>query len=44
VADVGAGCRFTDRCPRADAACRAAEPACLEIAPGHAVACFKAGA
>ena len=46
VADVDAGgfCRFADRCPRADAGCRAAEPACEEIAPGHDVACFKAGA
>ena len=46
VADVesGGGCRFADRCPRADAACRAAEPAVEEIAPGHLVACFKAGA
>jgi len=36
------GCRFSDRCPYADAACRAAEPALEEIAPGHRVACFKA--
>ena len=39
-----AGCRFADRCPRADAACRAAEPPAEERAPGHVVACFKAGA
>jgi oligopeptide/dipeptide ABC transporter ATP-binding protein len=39
--DTGGGCRFADRCPRADAACRAAEPEALELAPGHVVACFK---
>jgi oligopeptide/dipeptide ABC transporter ATP-binding protein len=38
------GCRFADRCGRADASCRAAEPALEECAPGHWVACFKAGA
>ncbi len=42
--DTGGGCRFADRCPRADAACRIAEPALVEMAPGHLVACFKAGA
>ncbi len=39
----GGGCRFADRCPRADASCRAAEPAAVELAAGHFVACFKAG-
>ena len=39
--DTGGGCRFADRCPRADASCRAAEPEALEVAPGHVVACFK---
>ena len=38
------GCRFADRCGRGDAGCRAAEPALEELAPGHFVACFKAGA
>jgi oligopeptide/dipeptide ABC transporter ATP-binding protein len=37
------GCRFADRCPRGDASCRRAEPALEELAPGHFVACFKAG-
>jgi oligopeptide/dipeptide ABC transporter ATP-binding protein len=36
------GCRFAERCPFADARCRAAEPALREIAPGHASACWKA--
>jgi oligopeptide/dipeptide ABC transporter ATP-binding protein len=47
VPDAGAeagGCRFADRCPRADAACRAAEPEGRELAPGHFAACFKAEA
>lgn len=39
---AGGGCWFAARCPRADAACRAAEPLPLEIAPDHVVACFKA--
>jgi oligopeptide/dipeptide ABC transporter ATP-binding protein len=38
------GCRFADRCFRADAGCRAAEPELLELEPGHFAACFKAGA
>jgi oligopeptide/dipeptide ABC transporter ATP-binding protein len=37
-----AGCRFADRCPLADAGCRAAEPSLEEIEPGHLAACFKA--
>ena len=36
------GCRFADRCPLADAHCREAEPPARDLAPGHAVACFKA--
>jgi oligopeptide/dipeptide ABC transporter ATP-binding protein len=35
------GCAFSDRCPRADAQCRGAEPPLAEIVPGHRVACFK---
>ncbi len=37
-----AGCRFSDRCPLADAGCRSAEPPLAEVAPGRRVACFKA--
>jgi len=36
------GCRFAERCPFADAHCRAAEPQLREIAPGHDSACWKA--
>jgi len=43
VGAAAAGCRFADRCPRALAACRAAEPALEELAPGHRVACIRAG-
>src|SRR4051794_37838213 len=39
----GVGCRFAARCARADAGCRVGEPALTELAPGHHVACFKAG-
>jgi oligopeptide/dipeptide ABC transporter ATP-binding protein len=35
------GCRFHPRCPYADALCRAREPALLEVAGGHAAACWK---
>ncbi len=34
------GCAFSDRCPQASAPCRRAEPALVEVAPGHAVRCF----
>lgn len=37
-----AGCRFSTRCPFADAQCRADVPALTAIKSGHAVACFKA--
>lgn len=32
-------CRFYERCPKASAACKAAQPALREIEPGHFVAC-----
>jgi oligopeptide/dipeptide ABC transporter ATP-binding protein len=36
------GCRFASRCPLADARCRTQPPPLSTIAPGHAVACWKA--
>jgi peptide/nickel transport system ATP-binding protein len=36
------GCRFTDRCPFADARCRAEAPPWREIAAGHHAACWHA--
>jgi peptide/nickel transport system ATP-binding protein len=36
------GCHFRDRCERADEGCARAEPALVERAPQHRVACFKA--
>jgi oligopeptide/dipeptide ABC transporter ATP-binding protein len=37
------GCRFSDRCPLADRACREAEPELTDTGGGHFAACFKAG-
>jgi peptide/nickel transport system ATP-binding protein len=37
-----AGCRFAERCPFVEPACRAAEPALLEVAPGHLTRCRRA--
>ena len=36
------GCRFRDRCARADARCAEAQPPLVEIGAQHRVACFKA--
>lgn len=33
------GCRFSSRCPRAEAQCREAVPELREVLPGHQVAC-----
>ena len=35
------GCRFADRCARADDRCRRNEPQLEEVAPAHFVACVK---
>jgi len=37
------GCVFCDRCPIADAQCHELRPEFAELAPGHLVACHKAG-
>jgi oligopeptide/dipeptide ABC transporter ATP-binding protein len=37
-----AGCRFADRCPFADARCRAEAPPLAEVEPGHLSRCWKA--
>ncbi|MCC6467234.1 MAG: ABC transporter ATP-binding protein [Alphaproteobacteria bacterium] len=39
---ISPGCRFADRCPRADAGCRAAEPPLAYVGAGRHVACYKA--
>jgi peptide/nickel transport system ATP-binding protein len=36
------GCRFAERCPFADAQCRAEPPPLKEAGPGHWSACWKA--
>jgi peptide/nickel transport system ATP-binding protein len=38
--NLPARCRFADRCPAAFAMCHEAEPAMIEVEPGHAVRCF----
>jgi peptide/nickel transport system ATP-binding protein len=36
------GCRFYERCPRAEERCAESSPAPVEVAPGHLVKCFFA--
>jgi peptide/nickel transport system ATP-binding protein len=36
------GCRFAARCPFVEPACRDAEPALVEVAPGHLTRCRRA--
>ena len=37
------GCNFSERCPLCDEQCTAADPAPVEITPGHFVKCCKIG-
>jgi peptide/nickel transport system ATP-binding protein len=39
--DWPTGCRFRDRCARADAGCGRAQPPLIEVEARHSVACFK---
>src|SRR5689334_14220633 len=41
MAALPTGCPFAPRCPLAIEQCRAAEPALLEIRPGHQAACIR---
>ena len=41
-AEFPPGCRFSSRCPLADARCAAEQPPLAEIAPGHSTACWHA--
>jgi oligopeptide/dipeptide ABC transporter ATP-binding protein len=34
------GCTFSDRCPERFGPCQKAEPALVEVAPGHRVRCY----
>ncbi len=43
LVDLPAGCAFAERCSLAIDACRAAAPAEVEVAPGHAARCIRLG-
>ena len=40
LAELPAGCAFADRCERAQAACRAAPPPEVQVAPSHSARCL----
>jgi peptide/nickel transport system ATP-binding protein len=41
LADLPAGCPFSDRCAYVIDACHAALPAPIEVGPGHAARCIR---
>jgi oligopeptide/dipeptide ABC transporter ATP-binding protein len=41
--DLPTGCRFAERCPRAEPECRARYPSISNISTSHTVSCWKAG-
>ncbi|MCB9135394.1 MAG: ABC transporter ATP-binding protein [Anaerolineales bacterium] len=41
--DLPSGCRFHPRCPVAVAACKASDPAYVQVAEGHEAACLLVG-
>ncbi len=41
LSEIGPGCAFADRCPLVEDACRQTNPALLQRAPRHHVACWK---
>ena len=42
--DPPPGCRFADRCPFAEARCRAVQPPLVVVAPDHLAACWRSDA
>ncbi len=42
--DPPPGCRFAERCPFAEARCRAAQPPLVAVAADHLAACWRSGA
>jgi peptide/nickel transport system ATP-binding protein len=42
LTDIPAGCRFAERCPFVEDACRAASPPLVEVRPGHFTRCRRA--
>ena len=41
LADLPAGCTFSDRCPLVIDQCRAALPPMVDVGPGHVVRCIR---